>query len=427
MAFEQNRLIRWFLRRLTVQEKLPNIRSSYVVQHLEAERAEIWERYESIRYAFGFGLKKIEEKTEAPLSGIQGIGKEHNEPVEASPPPAEDRQQERSLRMRWFKMTEALAECHFFSNPDPGDAEIDTESKMGIIHAAQLLAHAGEVQHEIVCDLRRSASLSIPDRRRDSNDEIRKEAESAYHFFDLSTRCIEALIDVERAKKGGPPGDRRRHFCGDPGSRGPLPGIGRSDQYRRRMLSYRYALLERLGRSMHQKSEEADPEILEYPPLSHETISPSQEPPDDEQILFALEGDAAQAALWLELLQGDASSRSFWVLNGDVWEDPFARIEEKLLLIPERHLPDPFDTRARIKQVVDRIVRQWGLAVEQDMSFLRPGSEVWIERGELAADLYHYAGSVRIRRLNDLMNTAFPGDADALPAYAPSTAVIELR
>ena len=432
MSIEQNKLVRWFLRRLTVQEKMPNIRSSYVTRHLEDERAETWEQYESIRYASEYVLKSVEEKAETSLPGILELGANQQEPVE-TPPPRVANRQERSLRLRWFKMTEALAECHFFSNPDPEKIETDTENRMGIIHAAQLLAHEGEVQHEVVCDLRRSASFSFHDLRRDSNDEIRKEIGLAYHFFDLSARCIKALIDVERAKDGGQPGDRRRHFCGNPASRGPQIDSGpekaslRSGRYWRRMLSYRYSLLEHLGRSMHQKNEEADTGIPEYAPLSQDAPPPMLEHSDEEQLLAELEGDASEAALRLELLQGDASSRSLWVLNGDVWEDPFARIEEKLQRIPERHSADPFDIRDRVKGTVNRIVRLWGLAVEQDMSFLCPGSEAWIERCEFAADLYHYAGSARIRHLNDIMNAVFQSDAEALSDYGSSAAVIELR
>ena len=98
MAFEQNRLIRWFLRRLTVQEKLPNIRSPYAGRHLEDERAGIREQCESTRYASGCGLKKVKKTTEESLSGIQGIGKEQNEPVEAAPPPVEDRQRKNKAK-----------------------------------------------------------------------------------------------------------------------------------------------------------------------------------------------------------------------------------------------------------------------------------------------------------------------------------------
>jgi hypothetical protein len=54
----------------------------------------------------------------------------------------------------------------------------------------------------------------------------------------------------------------------------------------------------------------------------------------------------------------------------------------------------------------------WGRAVEQDLDYLHPGSDVWYERCELAADLYRYEKSARVRRLYALTDVLLSGQVN---------------
>lgn len=398
----------WLFRRLANHEWMPTIESTYVIQHLERRRDQAWGAYESARYGPG----------EAYLARIKEVNAAHRWPPLMLPPEL-DPSQYTPLRWHWLQMTEALAECYAFSNPPPPRGPEERQPKL--LQAAELLAHAGEVQHEIVGDLQRSAMFLQGDARMRLEAAVRQEVTLACHFFDLSTRCLEAWLDAAWSLAPGRTrsrAERWEHFCNSVMMRvRDLDSIAGTPEmlpwYVRSTLANRYGLLDLLEARLGQGRHDHYRDTPQWSPDFSEPTASTVMGADLTFLLAECARDASQASLWLEFQRGDPSL-DLWLLQGNRWEDKLAMVDIRLARA-RRLAEEHGESRGRVVQAIERIIHLWGLAVEQDMVYLHAGSDVWYERCELAADLYSYEGSARVRRLGSLLeivSAAFPGERD---------------
>ena len=106
--------LRWLLRQLANQAWMPTIESKYVIDRLEHRREQAWRIYERERY--GAVVEASAEGEAAYPELLQRASATGAWPLLALPPEL-DPERQKPLRLQWLQMTEALAECHLFSNP----------------------------------------------------------------------------------------------------------------------------------------------------------------------------------------------------------------------------------------------------------------------------------------------------------------------
>ena len=195
----------WFLRWLRLfpkRERLRQFESKFVVDCLQNERERTWARYERLRYTESLDDYRREVQKRAPLPAELNAG-------ETSEERAPERwENARNVRLKWLAQTEALAECCFFSGE-----ETKGDSRPDLLRAAALLSAAGELQHEIVRDLRAYRSLES---HKHGHPREKLELRLAEHYFELAAQCLECFLDPREAAAASAqdvPG-RAETFCG---------------------------------------------------------------------------------------------------------------------------------------------------------------------------------------------------------------------
>lgn len=376
-------VFRWFFRLLAEHEWMPNVQSFYIVDRVAFWRDQAWRDYDTAR----FGGPRHDEASSASADYVENVmlcrekysrGEWQDK---SAIPPELNVELQKPLRMRWLALTEALSECHALSDP-PAARERRTHPHL--LYAAELLNHAGEVQHEIVRDLRRCYRGANDEGKVRFKPHLCDEAELAAHFFTSANRCMEAY--VERAERRGQ-------------KEKPI------EYWLRRALTFRRHLLRQLEQLKRQLAEDRGPadgeEHVEWP---EELLveSPVSIAVGDglEARLAQMADHAAAASLWLELRRGDQARLG-------LHDDGRSRALDKLAVLEAltakaEDLRPPDDPVGRVAEASRRMVHIWGLAVEQELEHLHPGSTVWWDQCLSAASLYRRAGSLRIRRLGAL-------------------------
>lgn len=169
----------WFFRFLSHPTRLSDLNSRFMVDCLNHERKWTWSVYEKLRYGKSLDNYLHEVAALRPLPAELNAG----ETADSREPAG--RANARNQRLRWLAMTEALAECHFFS--DPVVEEAAAIAQPDLLMAAASLADARELQHEVVRDLTRYG-----------DGREARESCVALHFFNLSARCTELFLDLSR-------------------------------------------------------------------------------------------------------------------------------------------------------------------------------------------------------------------------------------
>ncbi len=415
-ALVERRWVAALLRLFVDPERLPTVESNFVIQRLQALRADAWRDYQSARYGDGRGCTKFNAYLER-VSNAK-VAKPGATPVIS---PELDAATERPLRIRWLELTEALAECWSFTNPE--EIATNREDEPQLLHSAELLAAAGAVQHEIANDLRRCTV----DQGEEGQHRVEGEFDLALHFFELSASCLEAHLEPKSVSWWGRTRrDRSTHFGawspvgrkrparlnGESGSSKPTSEAEHASRSAEdpagskiavdRLIHYtllrRYELLDlwewKLGQSKSIGGNGPPiPAKAEIPDDGADGVSLDLE-------LARIAAHAADASLALELGQ----SGHVGALNGHGRRvesqalDKLVRANELIARCEKLAREDDADEQ-RIWNAIDGLIHLWGLSIEQDLNHLHAGSEVWYERCEEAASLYRYAGSLRVRRL----------------------------
>lgn len=181
------RALAWLLCWFAPRRRLARLPSRLVVEGLQHERERIWQEYQRARYAESLD-------TYLPkLAGRPGVTPDDPVPAEwetSQQPEPGDARRVRGLRLRWLALTEALAECCFFGQPDgtPGVTAPPDQPPLpeqpDLLVAAGLLSGAAELQHEVARDL-----AVYGDGR------PQRELAVAVHFFDAAARCLECYLE----------------------------------------------------------------------------------------------------------------------------------------------------------------------------------------------------------------------------------------
>lgn len=168
------------LRFLADRRCLTELDSRYLRERHDHERAEAWCAYQ--RSCYGASLAEY----------AAGFTTGAARPVEAA----------RRQRLRWLALTEALAERYAFVVASRNGSPAEKPDWLGV---AALLSQAGEVQLEFLHDARRDKI----------NHDLQPDVRLAVHFFNLSARCLEQVIEPTAGPRmpAAIPG-RAQHFCG---------------------------------------------------------------------------------------------------------------------------------------------------------------------------------------------------------------------
>lgn len=385
--------VRWLLRILACKEWMPTVRSAFVIDRVEYARERLWSDYMARKYG---GLE-----TDDCLEGATS-----SESILLKPEQAQDGL--RRMRLRWLAMTEALAECYAFTQTK-GSRRVPSVSAETLT-AAELLGQAAQIQHEIICDSRKSRNEQLLDMERTL----------AIHFLDISAHCIESWLEpnatVETMEQTLT--ERYEHFCGlilDNEAVISESDAGQILQYRlRKILLLRYRLIARFEQDMstYRPSSDVD-EIAESSemPVSEPTepIVQIQESKWDLELAMAQIGCFnTSASLWIEKRRGD-QARVPWHVRHDKLFDPLAQLEVLVARATEltKKCNEP---KQRIERADRHIRKAAGLAIEQDMEHLCLGSNIWWELCMMVFDLYCSLNIRRIHRIIAIAKDADGGD-----------------
>ena len=406
----QGRVVSWLLRRLAQREWMPTIESAYMVQHVAWTRDEAWKQYESARYGDPTAATLAKAAEAYYERAADHLGKADPRRPPALPPEM-DAGRLQPMRVTYLALTEALAECHCFSDLDPNQAE----RRPDFLHAAELLSRAGELQHEIARDLRLCGGAEA--------SEADAERALALHFFDLCARAIEAHLapgSVRRAR----PWDveaRRKHFCtplvdGTYQTGPSMPAPPAVQVLLRRALVWRYGLIERLRAG--GRADRA--ELAHVGRLTDLPTVPADQLRDDWDVCVArVQEYTAAASLWLELGRGDQARMPRLVQVAPELPDRMGALRGffRRMALAAGARRDAADCALRAKRMEQRVFHLLGLAMEQEMEHLITGSGVWFEHCEQAANWHTSGQSLRVRRVCALVRAVGPG---ALPGAGPT-------
>ena len=406
----------FLLRLLTRRRAMPTIQSNFVMLNLAYARGQLWREHEAARlnrkydpdvehwvFARKFSQWVTRAFGRAPADApIPELSQFRSESA-GLPDYLKADSSSAGVRRRdaWLLATEALAECHAFSN-EAGSNDAGGGPRPDWLGAADLLAEAGDVQLEFVLDLRRHYDTE--------KERTSRETTRLWKLYDLSARCVEAELEPGGVDLSAGLAQRWRQFLGEgQGARLPQVGDSAADAtgiVLRRILAARYQLLARI-----------DPE--------HGVGLPPLEPNDGlmvggfdfEQsartLILACEHDTAQAALMIALSQGERGGRL--ALNDQQnWADQLAQADRMRRRARELEQRDRLDGLVpEVFRHINRVLHLWALGIEQDIHVLRQGSVAWRDRLETAAEFFAYAGSARARLLAEA-SAAEPAAADEL-------------
>jgi hypothetical protein len=360
------RLARFILR----PRRMLSIESTFVIQNLRREREQAWQALQVVLH----GAAADRPGTASPP--MLAIGD-----ILAS-------QNGQAALANWLAMTEALAECLAFANDRPGD---NAGERPQWLAASELLAHAAEVEQEIVLDLKREARASREPAGDDAKSRIAEHQARASRYFDLAACCVENHLEPGTGVAGAPIEARWRRVVGRRMWWRPQsiadPKVAEEALWRI-VLALRYQILDTLSQS---KSDL--PKLRPAVTLFRGDIGPD---PSTPLLVAALARDAAESGLWISAHQGDPSSR--WAFDDRrPWVD---RLKQFDYWQARLHRDGTADEHSIIAaSALRRVLHLWGIAIEQDLDVLRWGTEIWRDRLESAADYFIYEGSLRVRRL----------------------------
>jgi hypothetical protein len=258
--------------------------------------------------------------------------------------------------------------------------------------AAEFLAHAGDVEQEIVLDFRREASESNATRAA-LEEQIAEHTIRAARYFDLASCCIENYLVPGSGVPAAPLVARWDSFIG--GTTWWRPRLEQDPKAAeeglwRMVLALRYQLLDTLL-----------PQPASGVPAARHVVSLFRgdlgSAPPARLLAAALARDAADTSLWIASRQGDPSAR--WVFDDRrLWPDRLKQADYWRARLRSGAL-GAGEAVTICESAIARVLHLWGLAIEQDLDFLRPGTDSWRDRLETAADFFIYAGSLRAKRL----------------------------
>jgi hypothetical protein len=365
--------IRLRLARLVLRKRrMMTIGSAFVIQNLRRERELAWQALQDVLHEGSADSSHPASPPPAPISAI--LASEHGH----------------AALIEWLAMTEALAECMAFVDDRPDEK---AGERPRWLMASELLAHAGEVEHEIVLDLKREARASGAAATSDLGRQVTEHRGRASQYFDLAACCIENHLEPGSGVPEASLDARWRRVIGNRTAwwrPQPMqdPAVAEEALWRT-VLALRYQLLDTLSP---QKSEV--PKVRHVASLFRGDIGNE---PSTRLYAAALARDAAESSLWASARHGDPGSR--WALDDRrVWADRLRQLDYwQARLRPGAAAGD--DDCVMAAGVLRRVVHLWGLAIEQDLEVLRRGTDIWRDRLESAADFYIYEGSTRVRRL----------------------------
>jgi hypothetical protein len=417
-------------RALVRPRRMTTIESRFVYQNLARAREQAWQELQASLHGDGLDTRQGETQAIAALSEILAT------------------RRGQTALLNWLSMTEALAECVAFANDQPSDTtpaasfesvqqESASRSKIEApasrsdraaqasankpqysslsfvrragerlrayvmaakqaaaserprwLMAAEFLSHAGEVEQEIMLDLIREAHAHQGEASTWLKDQLAAHRGCAIRYFDLSACCIENHLEPGTGIPKRPLGERWNRYVGHrTTSWGPRPD---EESLWRMVLALRYQVLDTLSAQRDGRL----PSARRMVSLLRGDLGST---PPVPLLAAALSRDAAETSLWLASQQGDPSSR--WVFDDRrLWADRFRQAEYWRARLHGGDLGQG-EIVAVTESAIRRVVHLWGLAVEQDLDFLRRGTEIWRDRLETAADFFIYAGSLRAKRL----------------------------
>jgi hypothetical protein len=360
------RLARWVIR----QRRMLSIESAFVIQNLRRERERAWQELQIVLH----GGAADNRGTASPrMAAIGDILASENGQAALS---------------NWLAMTEALAECLAFANDRPDD---NAGVRPQWSAASELLAHAGEVEQEIVLDLKRERRSAKAAARAEAESRIAEHQARASRYFDLAACCVENHLEPGSGVPGAPLEARWRRVIGRRAWWRPQatsdPKVTEETLWRI-VLALRYQILDTLSQSKSDLPKLRPAVTLFRGDLGAE--------PSARLLVAALARDAAESSLWISAHQGDPSSR--WVFDDRrPWVDRLKQFDYwQARLHPDRAADDHSVIAAT---ALRRVLHLWGIAIEQDLDVLRRGTDIWRDRLESAADYFIYEGSLRVRRL----------------------------
>jgi hypothetical protein len=362
------RLARCLVRR----RRMMTIESAFVSENLRRERERAWQAFQNVLHG---GSVDPRQDVPRPIASISEILASDNG---------------EAMLLNWLAMTEALAECMAFVNDRAGDA---TGARPGWLEASELLAHAGEIEHEIVLDLKREARAASAAIASSLGAQILQHQVRTSRYFDLAACCVENHLEPGSGVPGAPLDVRWRRVIGERTAwRRPPPvqdAKAAEETLWRIVLALRYQLLDTLS-----------PQDSDVPKARHAVNlfrGDIGSEPSVRLLGAVLARDAAESSLWISAQQGDPSSR--WAFDDRrPWADRLRQVDYWQARLRHRRLAD-HEHCAMAESALGRVVHLWGLAIEQDLDVLRPGTDIWRDRLESAGDFFIYEGSPRVRRL----------------------------
>ena len=361
------------------------IESAFVSENLRRERERAWQAFQNVLH---WGPVDALQAAPHPVASISEIlASDTGEAVLSN----------------WLSMTEALAECVAFVNDRAGDT---ASERPGWLEASELLAHAGEVEQEIVLDLKREARRARTPPMPGLGGQILQHQVRASQYFDLAACCIENHIEPGSGVPGAPLGVRWHRVIGNQMAWWRPPPAQETkaaeETLWRVVLALRYQLLDTLS-----------PDQMGGVPKARHAVNLFRgdigSDPSARLLGAALARDAAESSLWISLQQGDPGSR--WAFDDRrPWADRLRQIDYWQAHLRRRRLAEE-EHCDMAESGLRRVVHLWGLAIEQDLDVLRPGTDIWRDRLEGAADFFIYEGSLRVRRLAALVERQAQGPA----------------
>ena len=360
------RLARFVIR----QRRMLSIESNFVIQNLRREREQAWKALQIILHGGTANTRGTVSPLMAPVGDILASANGQ------------------AALFNWLAMTEALAECLAFANDRSGD---NAGERPQWLAASELLAHAGEVEQEIVLDLKRERRSAKTAARAEAESSIAEHQARASRYFDLAACCVENHLEPGSGVPGTPLEPRWRRLIGRRAwwrpQPSPDPAVAEETLWRI-VLALRYQILDTLSLG---KSDL--PKLRPAVTLFRSDIGPE---PSARLLVAALARDAAESSLWIAAHQGDPSSR--WAFDDRrVWVDRLKQFDYwQARLQRDAGVEELSSMNA---SALRRVLHLWGIAIEQDLDVLRWGTDIWRDRLESAADYFIYEGSLRVRRL----------------------------
>jgi hypothetical protein len=395
--FSSRQIICTILKRFANRERMNSIESAFVIQRLELNRQRLWIAYASLRY----GVEPDNPKGD-PLENYSKLSAVYQD---RALPPEFGHQSVRPCRIRWLACTEALAECYLFMS-FPRNRKGVSKKKVpklspDYLKAAEILGQAGEVQHEIVCDL---YQYRCDWEKKDADDWEKTSEGKSYkveigltiHFLDLSARCLELWLEPNTMVKSL--SQRCEHFCDEQALQNT---VDKNDvlAYRiRKILFKRYSLIANLehtlkGQQLRHDSEIGDSmenhkpksiTVFENPRLAFEAA------------MVQLTYSSAHASLWLQNRRGDVVCTP-WLIDQADSAEPLLVLQKitDAAYALARKCGEP---ESRVRDAECHIRHLTGRAYEQGLHYLWQGDEAWEYQLQNALRWYFSADSSRIRR-----------------------------